>query len=277
MRGRSYALKVCYRTSQQIRRAADRLLPSVLRDTDGLEDERRGVISVFDGPPPEVKSLADVAAETDLVRQTVTAWLDDGIGPHEIGLFVRTPQLVVRARAAIAGLTGEGEITTTPMSLAKGLEFRAVAVMACDEGVLPLDERVCALVLEYGGDDDQAIAGLLHDVIEDCGEQHRAVVRATFGDRVADIVEGCTDGVPDSEGVKAPWRQRKAAYLAHLRDAPPDTLLVSACDKLHNARAIAADVRSIGDEVFTRFKAGREGTLWYYGALLDVFGALSSG
>jgi GTP pyrophosphokinase len=131
----------------------------------------------------------------------------------------------------------------------------------------------CALVLDYGGDEDQAIAGLLHDVIEDCGEQHRAVVRATFGDRVADMVEGCTDGVPDSEGVKAPWRERKEAYLAHLRDASADTLLVSACDKLHNARAIAADVRGIGADVFTRFKAGRDGTLWYYGALLDVFGA----
>jgi (p)ppGpp synthase/HD superfamily hydrolase len=132
---------------------------------------------------------------------------------------------------------------------------------------------VCALVLEYGGDEDQAIAGLLHDVIEDCGEQHRAVVRATFGARVADIVEGCADGVPDSEDRKTPWRERKAAYLTDLRDAPRDTLLVSACDKLHNARAIAADVRSIGADVFTRFKAGRDGTLWYYAALLDVFGA----
>jgi (p)ppGpp synthase/HD superfamily hydrolase len=98
-------------------------------------------------------------------------------------------------------------------------------------------------------------------------------VRATFGARVADIVEGCTDGVPDSEGRKPPWRARKEAYLTHLRDAPRDTLLVSACDKLHNARAIAADVRSIGADVFTRFKAGRDGTLWYYAQLLDVFGA----
>jgi GTP pyrophosphokinase len=132
---------------------------------------------------------------------------------------------------------------------------------------------VCALVLDYGGDEDQAIAGLLHDMIEDCGGQHRAIVRATFGARVADIVEGCIDGVPDGEGRKAPWRERKEAYLTHLRDAAPDTLLVSACDKLHNARAIAADVRSIGADVFTRFKAERDGTLWYYGALLDVFGA----
>ena len=120
---------------------------------------------------------------------------------------------------------------------------------------------VCALVLEYGGDEDQAIAGLLHDVIEDCGEQHRAIVRRTFGARVADIVEGCTDGVPDREGEKAPWRERKEAYLHHLRDAPRDTLLVSACDKLHNARAIAGDLRSVGRDVFRRFKAGRDGTL----------------
>jgi hypothetical protein len=142
VRGRSHTLKVCYRTSQQIRRAADKLLPTVLRDTDGLEDERRGIISVFDGPAPEVQSLADVAAEAASVRQTVETWLGDGIASHEIGLFVRTPQLVSRARAAIAGLAGEGGMTTAPMSLAKGLEFRAVVVMACDEGVLPLDERV---------------------------------------------------------------------------------------------------------------------------------------
>ncbi|MEJ5141577.1 UvrD-helicase domain-containing protein [Gluconobacter albidus] len=142
VRGRSYTLKVCYRTSQQIRSAADKLLPTVLRDTDGLEDERRGIISVFDGPTPEVKSLADVAAEAATVRQTVKTWLAEGIGSREIGLFVRTPHLVTRARAAIAGLSGADEMTTAPMSLAKGLEFRAVVVMACDEGLLPLDERV---------------------------------------------------------------------------------------------------------------------------------------
>jgi hypothetical protein len=153
VRGRSHTLKVCYRTSQQIRRAADKLLPTVLRDTDGLEDERRGIISVFDGPAPEVQSLADIAAEVAAVRQTVEAWLADGIASHEIGLFVRTPQLVTRARAAIAGLAGEGEMTTAPMSLAKGLEFRAVVVMACDEGVLPLDERVADAADEAELDD----------------------------------------------------------------------------------------------------------------------------
>lgn len=153
VRGRSHTLKVCYRTSQQIRRAADKLLPTVLRDADGLEDERRGIISVFDGPTPEVQSLADVAAEAAVVRKTVETWLADGIAPHEIGLFVRTPQLVTRARAAIAGLTGDGEMTTAPMSLAKGFEFRAVVVMACDEGILPLDERVADAADEAELDD----------------------------------------------------------------------------------------------------------------------------
>jgi hypothetical protein len=142
VRGRSHTLKVCYRTSQQIRRAADRLLPTVLRDSDGLDDERRGIVSVFAGPPPEVNPFPSVAAEAQSVRQAVEAWLGEGIAPHEIGLFVRTPELVARARGAIEGLPGADEMVTAPMSLAKGLEFRAVVVMACDEGVLPLDERI---------------------------------------------------------------------------------------------------------------------------------------
>lgn len=153
VRGRSHTLKVCYRTSQQIRVTADRLLPTVLRDTDGLEDERRGIISVFDGPAPVVQSLSTLAAEADLVRETVDGWSHEGIAPHEIGLFVRTSHLVTRARAAIAGLAGAEDMTTVPMSLAKGLEFRAVVVMACDEGVLPLDERVADAADEAELDD----------------------------------------------------------------------------------------------------------------------------
>lgn len=153
VRGRSHTLKVCYRTSQQIRRAADRLLPTVLRDSDGLDDERRGIVSVFDGPPPEVKSFPTITAEADTVRDVVTTWLDEGIMPHEIGLFVRTPELVARARAAIDGLTGAEKMVTAQMSLAKGLEFRAVIVMACDEGVLPLDERVADAADEAELDD----------------------------------------------------------------------------------------------------------------------------
>ena len=153
VRGRSQTLKVCYRTSQQIRRAADQLLPIVLRDNDGSQDERRGIISVFAGPPPEVKAFATLGAEAESVRDTVAGWLVEGIAAHEIGLFVRTQHLVRRARAAIDGLDGSAAIVTGPMSLAKGLEFRAVVVMACDEGVLPLDERVADAADEAELDD----------------------------------------------------------------------------------------------------------------------------
>jgi len=153
VRGRSHTLKVCYRTSQQIRRAADRLLPTVLRDADGTEDERRGIVSVFAGPPPEVRSLTTIGDEAESVREMVATWLGEGIVAHEIGLFVRTSQLVARARAAIGGLAGADEVVTAPMSLAKGLEFRAVVVMACDEGILPLDERVADAADEAELDD----------------------------------------------------------------------------------------------------------------------------
>jgi GTP pyrophosphokinase len=132
---------------------------------------------------------------------------------------------------------------------------------------------VSALIMEYGGDEEQAIAGLLHDVLEDCGSQYSAVIREKFGDRVANIVEACTDGVPDAKGEKPDWRQRKEAYLAHLEETGTDILLVSAADKLHNARAILGDLRTIGPAVFDRFKAGRDGTLWYYGRLAEIFQA----
>lgn len=153
VRGRSHTLKVCYRTSQQIRRAADKLLPSVLRDVDGAEDERRGIVSVFDGPPPQVETFASDAEEAAAVRQVVTAWLARGIEPREIGIFVRTPDLVARTRVAVDGLDGADGIVTAPMHLAKGLEFRAVVVMACDEGILPLDERVADAADEAELDD----------------------------------------------------------------------------------------------------------------------------
>jgi len=129
---------------------------------------------------------------------------------------------------------------------------------------------VSALVMEFGGDDDQAVAGLLHDALEDCGPEHERIIRTNFGERVAKIVSDCTDGVPDETGRKPDWHTRKRAYLEHLRVADAESLLVSACDKLHNARAIVADMRA-GHDVFSRFTAGREGTLWYYSNLVAVF------
>jgi hypothetical protein len=153
VRGRSHTLKVCYRTSQQIRQAADHLLPPVLRDVDGLEDERQGIVSVFDGPVPIVEMFPTAADEAVAVGSAVKAWLAEGVAAHEIGLFVRTPDLVTRARAALKGIDGAETITTAPMNLAKGLEFRAVSVMACDQGVLPLDERVADAADEAELDD----------------------------------------------------------------------------------------------------------------------------
>jgi hypothetical protein len=142
VRGRSFTLKVCYRTSQQIRQSADKLLPSVLRDVDGIEDERRGTVSVFDGPKPIIEIHATEDLEIASVRSFVDAAISDGVLPSEIGIFVRTPALVDRARATIQALSDSDAITVNIMHLAKGLEFRAVVVMACDEGILPLDSRL---------------------------------------------------------------------------------------------------------------------------------------
>lgn len=153
VRGRSHTLKVCYRTSQQIRQAADHLLPPVLRDVDGLEDERRGIVSVFDGPAPIIETFSTAADEAAAVGSAVTSWLAGGVAAHEIGIFVRTSDLVTRARAALKGIDGAETITTAPMNLAKGLEFRAVSVMACDQGTLPLDERVADAADEAELDD----------------------------------------------------------------------------------------------------------------------------
>ena len=127
---------------------------------------------------------------------------------------------------------------------------------------------VASLVLEHGGDEEQAMAGMLHDAVEDQGAHQGPIIAARFGDRVAAIVLGCTDA---DTMPKPPWRARKEAYLRHLDDADRDCLLVSCADKLHNARAICTDMRSHGQAVFDRFNAGRDGTLWYYRALADAF------
>lgn len=153
VRGRSHTLKVCYRTSQQIRRAADNLLPRLLRDVDGMEDERGGIVSVFDGPAPVVETFASERDEAEAVRTTIADWLGQGIEGGEIGIFVRTPELVRRARSTVPDANGAESVVTASMHLAKGLEFRAVAVMACDEGVLPLDTRVADAADEAELDD----------------------------------------------------------------------------------------------------------------------------
>lgn len=130
---------------------------------------------------------------------------------------------------------------------------------------------VASIALDHGADEEQAMAALLHDAIEDGGQQYAKRIREQFGDRVADIVEGCTDGVPDASGKKEAWKLRKERYISHLQLSSDDVLLVSGSDKLHNARAIVEDLLRIGPAVFDRFTATQEQTIWYYETLSDVF------
>lgn len=136
---------------------------------------------------------------------------------------------------------------------------------------------VAAIVLEYGGGETEATAALLHDALEDQGPRYpggpdalRRKIAAQFGTAVLAIVEACTDAetIP-----KPPWRARKEAYIAHLQTAPAPALLVSAADKLHNARAILSDFYDVGDALWERFTGGKAGTLWYYRALVTAFRA----
>jgi superfamily I DNA/RNA helicase len=159
VRGRSATLRVNYRTSHQIRRAADRLLPARVRDVDGQEDDRAGTVSVFEGPEPEILLAETSEDEIRAVAAFLKGALDDGIAPGDIGLFVRSPAELDRARAAAtaAGLAMRTLVETSAedaalvgtMHLAKGLEFRVVAVMACDPNVLPLESRVADVADEF--------------------------------------------------------------------------------------------------------------------------------
>ena len=130
---------------------------------------------------------------------------------------------------------------------------------------------VAAIVMEHGGDEDQAIAALLHDAIEDQGgERMRNRIREEFGDRVTTMVDDCTDAevLP-----KPPWKERKLAYIAHIPLAHRDSLLVSMADKLHNSSAILRDLQHFGPDVFERFSAGPDDTVWYYRSLVEAFSA----
>jgi (p)ppGpp synthase/HD superfamily hydrolase len=164
--------------------------------------------------------------------------------------------------------------------------FREALVYACElhaeqrrkGGDIPYVAHLLAvtsIALEHGAGEDEAIAALLHDAVEDQGG--RAVgeeIRRRFGDAVAAIVYGCSDAevVP-----KPPWRERKERYIAHLAGATRPVLLVSASDKLHNARSVLADYRAVGEELWGRFAGGRDGTLWYYRALVGAYQAVLPG
>ena len=128
---------------------------------------------------------------------------------------------------------------------------------------------VSAIVIENGGDEEQAIAALLHDAVEDQGGRRTLdTIRERYGERVARMV----DELSDSYSIpKPPWRERKVEYLAHLPQAGKDTLLISLADKLHNARSILQDYSTEGEEIWKRFKGGKVGVLWYYRSLSDFF------
>lgn len=154
IRGRSRTLQVNYRTSHQIRRHADRLLAAEVGDVDGHTERRDGTVSVFNGPEPEVRAFADAAAESTAVGQWLAQRIDEGVLAQELGVFVRSPAELDRARDAVesAGLRfvvlddesqpRPAEISISAMHRAKGLEFRAVVVMACDDEVVPLQSRL---------------------------------------------------------------------------------------------------------------------------------------
>jgi hypothetical protein len=165
VRGRSSTLTVNYRTSHQIRRAADRLLPSAVRDVDGNADERDRTVSVFNEPPPEIQMLDTEAAEIAAVSAWIGRAISEGILPAEVGVFVRTRAELPRARAAIEAADctwlelsereqeSQGSVSIGTMHLAKGLEFKAVSVMACDDGILPLQSRLEVVADETELDD----------------------------------------------------------------------------------------------------------------------------
>lgn len=129
--------------------------------------------------------------------------------------------------------------------------------------------NVTSIVIEYGGDEEMAIAALLHDAVEDQGGLPRLrEIRKKFGKRVAHIVDGCTDSYTEP---KPPWRARKLAYIERVAAESADVRLVSAADKLSNARETLHELRVHGDSVFEKFQGKKEGTLWYYRALVEVF------
>jgi superfamily I DNA/RNA helicase len=160
IRGRSRTLRVNYRTSHQFRTPADCLLGPTVTDVDGNSEDRNDTVPVFNGAPPAICSFKDESEEIKTVGNWIAERTKDGVLPHEFGVFVRTPAQMDRARAAVkeAGIafkildehveTASGYVSISTMHLAKGLEFRAVVVMACDDEIIPLPERI-----ETVGDD----------------------------------------------------------------------------------------------------------------------------
>jgi len=181
----------------------------------------------------------------------------------------------------LARIMGQGTSPDLPIGLSP--RFQSALFYACEiharqkrKGTeIPYISHllgVASLIMEAGGSEDEVIAGLLHDAVEDQGGVPRLLdIKDRFGDNVAKIVHECTDGLEDDSGVKPPWEERKKAYIEHLKTASPSARLVSNADKLHNVRSIRADFGQIGHKVYERFSQSSEKTLWYYSELLKEF------
>ena len=131
--------------------------------------------------------------------------------------------------------------------------------------------RVAGLVLEFGADEDTAIAAMLHDAVEDQGGLPTAQrIREQFGERVERFVLGCSDSTTESGQPKRPWRERKETMIAVIKDLDLETRLIIACDKLDNLRSLVCEYPKVGPEFWKRFSGGREGTLWYYRRMIDA-------
>lgn len=214
IRGRSHTLRINYRTSHQIRRQADRLLPREIADVDGIAESRSGTVSVFNGPQPEIRAFSSAADERRAVAEWIKARLADGVVPAEMGVFVRSENETARSAAAIeaAGLKPDvldaeheqprDTVATSTMHLAKGLEFRAVVVMAADEDVVPLASRIEAVTDE--ADLEEVYNTERHLLYVACtrARDHLLVcgvrpVSEFLDDLVLDAVDACSRGLSD--------------------------------------------------------------------------------
>jgi (p)ppGpp synthase/HD superfamily hydrolase len=190
--------------------------------------------------------------------------------PCKIKGEMRTVTTLKNADATSQSMVGEDSVVSHRIADAVEFAVRAHGDQVRKGTSIPYVSHlfgVAALVLEGGGDEDLAIAGLLHDALEDTAAT-AAQVEEAFGSGVAAVVVGCSDTL---QRPKPPALGRKQLYLEHLEEADADVLLVSLADKLHNARSLLLDFRTEGPTVFERFKLSREETLWYYGELVKIY------
>lgn len=237
VRGRSHTLRINYRTSHQIRTKADQLLPDQLSDVDGVSESRRGTISAFNGPEPVVRILKSSAEETKLIANWIKKRIAQGVLPHQIGIFVRSDSELARARAVVEGAefgafaldtfseAAVGLVAIGTMHVAKGLEFRSVAVAACDEEVLPLQSRI----------EEIADEGDLEDVYDT--ERHLLYVACT---RARDhlLVTGVEPGSEFLQDLNDPRKGEMSAAEDDVGDTQPSIGRATSAERTDDSDAV---------------------------------------